>query len=173
LGSAYDDTLCGTSGADVLSGHRGSDSLWGYGGNDTLIAGDGNDALHGGTGDDFMLGGTGSDVFMWQSADAGTAGAPQVDTLVDFDLASGDTVNLDDLLQGEAANTLDSFLFFEKVGSDTILHVSSAGALTPGDSIAAIHGKEDLQVVFQGIDLFSLGDNQAITHDLFAPLLAA
>jgi Ca2+-binding RTX toxin-like protein len=173
LGSAYGDTLCGTAGANSLIGAAGDDSLWGYGGNDTLIAGDGNDVLYGGVGNDAMAGGMGADAFMWQSGEAGTAGAPQIDTLVDFDLAGGDTVNLDDLLQGEAANTLDSFLFFEKVGSDTILHVSSAGALTPGDSIAAIHGKEDLQVIFQGVDLFSIGDNQAIIHDLFTPLLAA
>jgi Ca2+-binding RTX toxin-like protein len=173
LGSAYDDTLCGTAGANTLMGDRGNDSLWGYGGGDTLIGGDGNDVLSGGAGHDLMLGGMGSDVFMWQLADAGTAGAPLIDTLVDFELADGDTVNLDDLLQGETTSTLDSFLFFEKVALDTVLHVSSAGALSPDDSIAALHDKEDLQVIFQGIDLFSLGDNHAIIHDLFAPLLAA
>jgi Ca2+-binding RTX toxin-like protein len=154
LGSAYGDTLCGTAGAN------------------TLIGGQGNDMLYGGAGNDVMLGGLGADTFLWQSTDAGMPGAPAVDTLVDFDLASGDIVSLGDLLRGETTSTLDSFLFFERVAFGTVMHVSSVGTLNPDDSIDVIREKEDSQVVFQGVDLFSLGDNQAIIHDLFSPILS-
>ena len=56
-GSAFDDTVYGTSDANILNGGAGNDSLWGYSGDDILIGGSGDDFLYGGPGtDDFVFG---------------------------------------------------------------------------------------------------------------------
>ena len=52
IGSAFGDTLTGTTGANHLTGADGSDTLVGDAGNDTLDGGDGGDSMDGGVGDD-------------------------------------------------------------------------------------------------------------------------
>ncbi|WP_281168300.1 calcium-binding protein, partial [Desulfomicrobium escambiense] len=47
-GSAYADSILGSTAINILNG---------YGGNDTISAGNGNDTVHGGDGDDFIDGG--------------------------------------------------------------------------------------------------------------------
>ena len=64
MGSAFNDTLTGSTAANVLMGLAGNDTLNGGAGADTLIGGGGNDTMNGGTDNDtFVFGpGFGADV---------------------------------------------------------------------------------------------------------------
>ncbi|MDZ4223989.1 MAG: type I secretion C-terminal target domain-containing protein [Methylotenera sp.] len=169
-GGGGNDVLIGGDGNDQLFGGTGADRLEGGAGNDILDGGSGNDILIGGAGNDILTGGSGADVFKWSLADAGTIGSPATDVITDFDTVSGsDKLDLRDLLQGEigqgvGANLVD-YLHFEKVGDDTIVHVSSTGAYESG-----FNASQDVQLItLQGIDLVSgFADDQAIIQDLLA-----
>jgi hypothetical protein len=131
------------------------------------------DILIGGAGDDVLTAGSAgvADVFKWELADGGSKGAPAVDTITDFDAApasaGGDVLDLRDLLVGEnhdvGVGNLASYLHFEKSGSDTIVHVSSAGDFASGYSPT----KEVQTVILQGVDLVStMNTDQQIIQDL-------
>ncbi len=67
IGSAFGDTITGTSGVNTLDGRGGDDVLYGLGGDDKLIGRGGNDTLDGGAGNDRMIGGTGNDTYFVDS----------------------------------------------------------------------------------------------------------
>ncbi len=74
-GSAYDDTLTGTSGTNMLHGGAGNDTLSSGGGYDYLYGQDGNDVMRGGSGstyfgDDFD-GGNGIDTVIYTESSVG------------------------------------------------------------------------------------------------------
>jgi len=185
VGDAGNDTLNGGAGSDILEGGLGNDVLNGGDGNDILRGGDGadvlnggngNDILTGGKGNDTLTGGAGSDVFRWEFADQGATGAPAVDTVTDFNNAApsagGDVLDLRDLLQGEtlagaATGNLTSFLHFAKVGSDTVIQISSSGGFSGGFNPGAI----DQSITLQGVDLTAAGTlstDQQIIQDLLS-----
>jgi len=58
-GSAFADSVRGSSGDDYMLGNAGNDHLRGEAGNDVLWAGEGNDVLRGRDGDDVLYSGTG------------------------------------------------------------------------------------------------------------------
>ncbi|NDY92866.1 beta strand repeat-containing protein [Ideonella livida] len=60
-GSAFNDTLRGSTGANVLSGEAGNDSILAGGGNDLLRGDAGHDTLRGESGQDTLVGGAGND----------------------------------------------------------------------------------------------------------------
>ena len=174
-GGAGNDALYGNVGNDQLQGGAGHDLLDGGVGNDTLDGGAGLDRLVGGAGNDLLTGGLGADVFAWKLGDQGGAGAPALDTVVDFDTASGgDRLDLRDLLQGEIANpvmqNLENFLHFEKSGTNTLIHISSTGgfsgdAHTIGGSFS--NGQENQTITLQGVDLTAgFSTDQQIIQDL-------
>jgi len=167
--NAGNDVLLGGGGSDTLNGGDGADRLEGGAGNDTLNGGNGNDILYGGSGNDSLTGGAGADVFAWTLTDKGVAGTPALDTVIDFNnTATGDSLNLRDLLVGEAASgpgaNLDDYLHFVKVGLDTVVHISSSGGFSSGYSAAA----EDQSITLQGVDLVTAfgGNDQLIIQDL-------
>ena len=163
IGGSGSSTLAGGAGNDYVSGGSGDDVLTGGAGDDTLDGGAGNDILRGGIGNDTLTGGFGADIFEWKLADAGTAGAPGVDTITDFNTASaangGDVLDLRDLLTGIAttAATLDNYLHFEVSGGNTILHVSSTGVFgdnnVVGTPSSTVTSNEVQKIVFTGVDL--------------------
>jgi Ca2+-binding RTX toxin-like protein len=168
-GGAGHDLLIGGLGNDTLNGNDGNDELRGGLGNDVLNGGNGNDILVGGAGNDTLTGGAGADVFRWELADHGVAGSPAVDTVADFSTAQGDKLDLRDLLQGETLaggtiGNLSNYLFAEKSGADTVLHVSSNGGFSSGYNA----GAEDQTIVLSGVDLTAAGTltNQQIIQDL-------
>jgi Ca2+-binding RTX toxin-like protein len=61
VGSNFNDTITGDTGANKLVGLAGNDTLNGGAGDDTLDGGDGNDTLVGGAGSDQLTGGAGTD----------------------------------------------------------------------------------------------------------------
>lgn len=115
----------------------------------------------GGPDNDELTGGAGKDTFVWHLADANSSTVP-VDVIKDFDLApaasGGDILDLRDLLQGESATaaTLDNYLSFQKVGSDTVIHVSPVNG-----------GAEGQTIVLEGVDLVTgFANDQAIIQHL-------
>ena len=121
----------------------------------------------GGAGNDSLTGGGGGDVFKWTLADKGTPGSPAVDTVTDFNTgASGDKLDLKDLLQGEDKadlNNLDNYLHFEKSGADTVIKVSSSGGFSSGFNNSAV----DQTIVLKNVDLIgSFSTDQQVLHDL-------
>lgn len=87
LGSGADETLIGARGNDTLTGGDGKDRLEGGQGSDTLDGGAGKDLLVGGVGDR-LTGGTEADIFLIEDDGPGTV------TIVDFNIASGDSLVL-------------------------------------------------------------------------------
>ncbi|MCB1892483.1 MAG: type I secretion C-terminal target domain-containing protein, partial [Rhodocyclaceae bacterium] len=179
IGGTTNDTLKGFGGNDVLIGGGGNDALYGGdgidrleggAGNDVLDGGAGNDLLIGGAGNDTLTGGLGADVFKWELADKGAPGSPAIDTITtgDFDTTAGsDKLDLRDLLQGETGSgvgaNLENYLHFEKVGSDTQVHISSSGSFGGGYSAAL----EDQTILLQGVDLIgSFTTDQQVIQDM-------
>ncbi|QTP55296.1 retention module-containing protein [Billgrantia sulfidoxydans] len=119
------DTQRADGGNDFLDGGSGDDVLIGGAGDDVLIGGAGDDALIGGAGDDTLLGGLGADTFAWKLGDQGEEGSAAVDTVEDFSLAQGDSLDLSELLSD--GNGLEH-LRFEADGSGTTkLYISTEG----------------------------------------------
>ncbi|MEZ8722866.1 retention module-containing protein [Vibrio pomeroyi] len=94
LASETDDVqlLAGANATDLTSG-SGNDRLEGGAGDDTLVGGDGNDTLIGGGGSDILTGGDGMDSFVWLNIEDGVE-----DTITDFDLSEGDSIDLREVL---------------------------------------------------------------------------
>jgi len=169
-------SLSGTSSDDALGDNGGAAGVTIAGGlgNDMLTGGNGADTLIGGQGSDSLTGGLGADTFKWQLGDGGTAGSPATDTITDFGTAAytsgGDRLDLRDLLQGEnhtaGTGNLDHYLHFEKSGTDTIVHVSSAGQFGSTDTPSVIASHEDQKIVLHGVDLTVAGTDQQIIQDL-------
>jgi hypothetical protein len=130
-----------------------------------------NSVITGSQSDDTLTGTLGADVFKWNLNDQGTEGAPANDTITDFSIAQGDSLDLRDLLTGEhdgslegVANNLTSYLHFEKStsGTDTIVSISSNGQFTDGfDS-----SKVDQTITLANVDLVGTSSQQQIVDDL-------
>jgi serralysin len=105
IGSRFGDILRGTNpgdagdkGANRIEGGGGNDTIFGRGGNDSLLGASGRDKLNGDGGSDRIDGGTGNDIV------TGNAGADRFvfagkfgrDTVTDFSLGDGDTIDLSD-----------------------------------------------------------------------------
>lgn len=158
-GTASADVLNGSDGADVIYGGDGNDTLLGGAGNDLIYGGAGSDRIEGGKGNDILVGGPGQDVFAWRLGDEGASGSEAdraVDTIRDFNTqpasAGGDVLDLRDLLQGEntvgGTGNLDTYLRFEHLGGDTVIHVSPTG-----DFNASGGGTESQRIVLEGVNL--------------------
>ncbi|HQN64376.1 MAG TPA: type I secretion C-terminal target domain-containing protein, partial [Methylophilus sp.] len=190
-GGANDDQLYGNAGNDTITGGTGKDTIFGDDGNDNLSGNDGDDYINGGAGNDIINGGLGADVivggagndtmtgggvgvdtFKWELADKGTTSSPAVDVITDFDPAAagagGDVLDLRDLLTGEQhvgsdAGNLASYLHFEVVGGNTIIHISDNGGFANGFSPT----KDVQRITLTGVDLVqSLADDQAVIQNL-------
>jgi Ca2+-binding RTX toxin-like protein len=139
--------------------------MFGLGGNDNINGAAGDDYIKGGSGIDSLTGGLGSDTFAWKLGDAGTAGAPAADIVTDFTENASDKLDLRDLLQGEnhvsGAGNLASYLHFEQVGANTLVHISSTGSLTAGGANAA--AVQDQTIQLNGVTLATLGGSFGTT----------
>uniref|UniRef100_UPI0025ECD6A5 type I secretion C-terminal target domain-containing protein n=1 Tax=Iodobacter sp. TaxID=1915058 RepID=UPI0025ECD6A5 len=164
--------VTGTNLSDTITGSAGRDIIHGGAGQDVINAGAGADRIEGGAGSDTLTGGLGADTFRWALADKGLVGTPDIDKITDFNSASynagGDRLDLRDLLQSEnhtvGSGNLTQYLHFEKSGTDTILHVSSAGSFTGVFNA----NSDDQRIVLSGVDLTSNGSlaDSAIIQDL-------
>jgi len=82
IGSAYADSLTGTSASERFEGGAGNDTLVGGGGSDTLLGGAGNDSIVGGTGNDSIDGGDGNDILISGGGQDTIHGGAGNDTIV-------------------------------------------------------------------------------------------
>ena len=80
----------GGTGNDTIKGNSAANYLFGFDGNDNIDGGAGNDQIEGGHGKDTLKGGAGGDTFIFRSPFDGT-----IDTLLDFNAAEGDRIQLD------------------------------------------------------------------------------
>ncbi|MCL6264818.1 type I secretion C-terminal target domain-containing protein [Craterilacuibacter sp. RT1T] len=108
-----------------------------------------------------LRGDIGVDTFKWTLGDQGVAGALARDVVTDFGKnGEKDVLDLRDLLQGENHTTgignLTDYLHFTKSGSDTVIDVKHLGAA----------GEVTQQIVLQGVDLSTLGNDAAILQNL-------
>ena len=86
-------SVIGGSAGDSITGGSGRDFLYGRDGADTLNGGIGNDVLIGGAGADQLTGGSGKDTFRFEDvSDSNTTTG--VDTILDFDGATGERIDL-------------------------------------------------------------------------------
>ncbi|GHA13471.1 hypothetical protein GCM10007989_05090 [Devosia pacifica] len=118
--AAYEgnDTLYGGTDRDYIFGGGGEDILYGEEGNDTLLGGAGDDILDGGPGADELVGQSGYDVL------TGGSGADSFwfmnftsdpDTVLDFSLFDGDTLELSNLLSNYTAPSIYNIRRFVKI----------------------------------------------------------
>lgn len=92
-----DDTMIGDIGNDYFYGKEGNDQLFGGAGDDDLKGDEGDDLLVAGSGADRLQGHSGADTFMFSGQDTIDG---QLNRVVDFDASEGDTIRLENILEG-------------------------------------------------------------------------
>ncbi|WP_280548348.1 type I secretion C-terminal target domain-containing protein, partial [Halomonas sp. 11-S5] len=140
--------------SDLFNGDATDNVLAGGLGMQTLSGGPGEDILVGGPGNDTLTGGLGADTFVWHLSDQGTSSDPAEDSVTDFTLGTfgtddnADKLDISDLLSNmDESADLSSYIQAEENGGGTILHISSAGAMTTvGDFSEA-----DQSIVLEGV----------------------
>jgi len=164
-GGNGNDMLQGGIGNDNLIGGNGNDVLQGGAGNDTLNGNNGNDVLEGGKGNDTLTGGSSADVFKWSFGDQGTTAAPANDVIKDFDnSASGDKLDLRDLLHGENSGNLTNYLHFSTTaGGDTLIQISTDGKFSGGTFNATA---VDQTITLSGVNLVGSNNDAQMIADL-------
>jgi hypothetical protein len=103
--------------------------------NDILIGGDGDDTIIGGAGVDTMTGGAGADEFVWESGDLKKADGG--DTITDFNVGEGDTLNFDDLL-ADVGGTLG---IVEDDGNTTVTLTTTSGTTVDLVTLTGVTGE--------------------------------
>jgi Ca2+-binding RTX toxin-like protein len=94
LGNNNSNQLFGLGGDDAMAGGAGTDIMVGGAGNDVLRAGARNDRLVGGSGRDTLFGDVGADRFQFLSPNDSPAVLANEDTILDFNRAQGDKIDL-------------------------------------------------------------------------------
>jgi Ca2+-binding RTX toxin-like protein len=151
VGSNYNDTLKGTSGANVLAGLAGNDSLYGRNGNDRLIGGAGADLLDGGTGVDIAdYSASAAALALVANAAGGWSGSggdAQGDTLVSIETITGTTG--DDTIDGSASTV--ALNFDGGGGNDTVIGGAGDDTFVVGAGVNNLSGGA-------GDDIFAITD---------------
>ena len=154
IGSAFDDTLTGNTGANAMSGGAGNDTINGDAGNDTIDGGTGDDVLNGGAGTNTLsyvsltlagatvslavgtqqnTGGGGLDTFSNFSNLIGSALADTLTGSAAANLLEGGAGN-DSLVGGGGNDTLDGGLGNDTLdggtGTDFVTWANATTALT-------------------------------------------
>ncbi len=159
IGTGFEDTLDGNSGAnkiwggaggDRIQGNNGNDDLYGEGGNDIIAGNSGDDRITGGAGGDRMTGDQGNDVFIFTAIEA------QTDVIVDF-TRGRDRIDLSaiDAIAGTTAD--DAFSF---IGSSAFSNVAGqlrfAGGFLTGDVNG--DGVADFTIQLSGVTVLGVPD---------------
>ncbi len=127
-GSAFGDTLIGSSGSDVIYGGAGNDIIYGGDGNDYLFGGDGDDIIYADAGDDMLDGGAGDDI-LYGGIDNDvyivTRGSGN-DRINNYD-PTGDDVDVIGFNDAQGI-IADQDLWFERIGNDLRITVIDGNA---------------------------------------------
>ena len=111
---------------------------------------DRDELIIGGAGNQTLTGGEGADTFVFRSGDEGTTSNPAVDIITDFNLADGDKLDLSDMLSGESALNIASYIDMSFSGGNTTLSIKDG---SDGSTVQTI--------ILSNVDLSSLGANNA------------
>ncbi|MCM2474052.1 calcium-binding protein [Rhizobium sp. CG5] len=144
VGTGYNDTVRGSSGAnslwgdagvDLVRGFSGNDKLYGGSGNDKLYGDAGNDRLYGNSGRDFQQGGTGADTFYFNSINDSRAGSASRDTIDDFYRSEDDRINLSaiDANSGVSGNQSFDFIGTAAYSNDSAGELRFKDGILSGD----------------------------------------
>ncbi|WP_298644605.1 hypothetical protein [uncultured Cardiobacterium sp.] len=119
----------GGTGNDTIKGNSAANYLFGFDGDDNIDGGAGNDQIEGGRGSDTLKGGAGADTFIFRSPFDGT-----IDTLLDFNAAAGDRIQLDhNIFTGLQKGSLSAEQFVQgteaKDADDRIIYNRATGEL--------------------------------------------
>lgn len=134
-------------GNDIINGGAGDDIIFGQEGNDRITGGLGKDLLHGGSG---------ADTFVYNNTNEGG------DTILDFDAAEGDVLDLSTLLSGigydPVNDAINNFVFATDTGAGTVIKVdvTGSGNAAAATTIAVLSG-------VHGVDLDALVTAGAVT----------
>lgn len=149
VGSANADTLRTTDvwetikaggGNDFIDARSGDDKVFGGAGNDKLFGGIGIDKIYGEAGADALTGGAGNDLFIYANR-AQSVGA-NVDTIMDFDKAGNDRIDLSAIygpklafIKGAAFTKIGQVRINDVPGADVIVEANVTGSLTADFSV--------------------------------------
>lgn len=133
--------ITGTAGDDTVAttGGTGNDLIFGFAGMDALVGGDGNDILVGGEDADTLTGGADADVFVFVDA---TDGSLEIDTVLDYSFADGDSLDLEALLSATFdPNTPGTEITLTDNGGSTTVSVNGTdvvilNGVSTGDTVA-------------------------------------
>ena len=114
LSDSGDSTV---SGDHIVFSGSGADNITTQGGDDVINAGSGDDTISAGLGDNMITGGLGADFFNIYAYDSSFS-AQSSDVITDFDLDSGDKINLG-LYGGESFDDLTIY----QEGSDAVIEI--------------------------------------------------
>ena len=147
-------------GDDEITGSDEADVLFGWAGNDVIDGGGGADEIAGGKGADKLTGGLGPDVFVFLKTSDSTSKASGRDTILDFDRAEGDVIDLSaiDAKKGGGDNR---FSFIKKADFDghkgeLRFDAKKGGALVQGDTNG--DGKADFTLFVAGLSKLKADD---------------
>ncbi|MCQ4346295.1 type I secretion C-terminal target domain-containing protein [Pseudomonas stutzeri] len=146
-GGAGNDILYGGAGNDTLKGGAGNDELLGGSGNDSLDGGAGSDLLVGGAGVDTLKGGAGKDAFQFFAGDSGLNDRATLDTISDFKLKEGDTIQFDFLFSSE-----DVLILSEKTQKAATYEALLATANESGQRIVVGFSADDKKAGYVFVD---------------------
>src|SRR5690606_13515636 len=130
------------------------DALYGGRDGDTLAGGQGNDMLYA---DSRNRADTITDTFVWNSGDAGAAGAPALDTVIGFGAqtaaSGGDVLDLSGLLAGVEASgaALLPYIDVQVAAGSTVFRISTEGGFAGGSYGASA---EDQRITIDGVNLY-------------------
>ncbi|WP_372088196.1 type I secretion C-terminal target domain-containing protein (plasmid) [Tistrella mobilis] len=108
--------------SDNISGNDGVNRLAGGGGNDVIDGGGGDDIIIGGANADTLIGGAGADTFVYEATSDSGALAQNRDTIMDFNAAEGDRIDLSaidantDLIGNQAFSFIGAAAFSRTAG---------------------------------------------------------
>lgn len=144
--------------ANKITGNIYNNSLYGFGGNDVIDGGTGDDVINGGDGNDTLTGGKGADTFVFDSAIAlsSMGGIKQSDSILDFNFAQGDVIDLsridaNALLDGHQSMLLVDM--FHKTAGEAVLAYSAAKNVTTLSLDIDGDGKADFVLTVNGNQL--------------------
>jgi len=158
VGSAFGDTLRGSSAANVLSGGGGADTLLGEGADDTLNGGSGNDSLNGGSGADTTNGGLGNDQHYVDNAgdvvnEAAGEGADRVFASVSYVLAEGTEI---ETLSTHSDNSTTAINLTGNSLANTVVGNNGANTLAGGGGADSLLGNGGDDFLIGGLGADSL-----------------
>lgn len=156
FGGEGNDNLYGGNGNDRFSGNEGGDYIEGGAGRDVLYGAAGDDALFGGEGRDILVGADGGDRFVYESvADSQTTGTLR-DTILDFDSAGGDSIDLSGIDADSTQTGNQEFAFVNgfsgTAGELAVFEAGNQGGVWLVRADVDGDGQFDFDLIVRGVD---------------------